>query len=168
MLTLAKEELPACDAPGAAPVRAVGAWGAVAVPPNSPQSRRLTQMWLWEVDGKAYGLFIGNLATSGAHIPFQFAKQLHGSRIAENRWELYPSDQDKYKYERPFRLALDDGSAHLSGPFSLLRSDDEIVLEPTEVISHPKIALIPLRDRDRFSAYFETVLFDLNLPWTAP
>ena len=125
-------------------------------------------MWLWEVDGKAYGLFIGNLGTSGTRIPFQFAKQLHGSRIAENRWELHPSDEDKYKYERPFRLALENGSAHLSGPFSLLRSEDEVVLDPKEVISHPKISLIPLRDRERFISYFESVLFNLNLPWTAP
>jgi hypothetical protein len=167
-LTLAKEELPPCDASAAPPVHVVGAWGKVAPPRNSPQTRRLTQIWLWEIDGKAYGLFLGNLATSGTYVAFQFVKQLHGTRIAEKRWELHPSDEDKYKYDRPFRLTLEDGRAHLSGPSSLLRSDDEIVLDPKEVISHPKIALIPLRDRNLFSAYFDNVLFDLNIPWTAP
>jgi hypothetical protein len=43
-----------------------------------------------------------------------------------------------------------------------------VVLDSQEVVSHPKIALAPVWDRERFEAYFDSVLFNLNIPWTAP
>ena len=167
-LTLAKTVLPRCNGVPAGPVRMVGAWGEVSTPPYSPQYRRLTQIWLWEVDGEARALLLSNLAASGTQIPFQFAQQLGGKREGENRWELHRADEVQYKSERPLLLTVEGLRARLSGPASLLRSDGELVLEPAEVISHPKIALVPLRDRERFLAYFDNVLFNLNVPWTAP
>jgi len=167
-LTLAKTVLPRCNVASAGPVHMVGAWGEISRPPYSPQYRRLTQIWLWEVDGDARALLLSNLAASGTQIPFQFALQLRGKRDAENRWELHRAGEDKYKSERPLLVTVEEGRARLSGPASLLRSDGELALEPAEVISHPKIALVPLRDRERFLAYFDNVLFNLNVPWTAP
>ncbi|HXJ38141.1 MAG TPA: hypothetical protein VNH18_02615, partial [Bryobacteraceae bacterium] len=60
-LELTQREVPLCAAPVSPQVRFVGAWGAVASYPNSPRSRRLVQIWLWDTDGAARGLFLGNL-----------------------------------------------------------------------------------------------------------
>jgi hypothetical protein len=41
-----------------------------------------------------------------------------------------------------------------------------MLLDPQEIVSHPRIALAPVSDRDRFARYFDSVFFNLNLPWT--
>jgi hypothetical protein len=63
-------------------------WGTVAPYPNSPQTRRLVQIWLWGTVGAARGLSLGNLGTSGMQIPFMFARRMKGTRRAENQWYL--------------------------------------------------------------------------------
>ena len=62
-----------------------------------------------------------------------------------------------------------NGRARVTGPQTLLRtSRGEVLLEPQEVVSHPKIVLVPVRDRERFEANSDNVLFNLNIPGTAP
>lgn len=168
VLSLARKDLPPCQTPAAAPVHFIGAWSAVATPPGSPQTRRLSQIWLWEADGEARALFHGGLATSGTHLAFAFAQQLRGIRRGANDWELRLPDQPEYRDLAPFRFRIVDNRARLSGPSGLLRSPEEVTLEPGEFVSHPKIALAPLGDRARFLAYFDAVFFNLNIPWTAP
>jgi hypothetical protein len=39
-----------------------------------------------------------------------------------------------------------------------------MVLDPGEVVTHPKIALAPVRDAALFERYFDTVFLNLNIP----
>jgi len=65
-------------------------------------------------------------------------------------------------------FTLANGKARVTGPATLFGAGDEMMLDPQEVVSHPKIALAPVQDGARFGAYFENVFFNLNLPWTVP
>ena len=55
----------------------------------------------------------------------------------------------------------------LHGASDLLRSLQDVTLHPAEIITHPKIAVAPVRDAALFASYFDTVFFNLNIPWTA-
>ena len=165
-LTMAKTELPQCEAPVAPPVHFVGAWGNVEPEQNS---RRLNQIWLWEAGETARGLYLSQTASSGMRIEFTFVKRLRGSRRAENQWDLQVINDGDDKTEQTLIFTLVDGRARLTGPATLLRTTSgEVLLDPQEVVSHPRIALVPIGDRERFAAYFDNVLFNLNVPWTAP
>jgi hypothetical protein len=166
VLNLMKAALPQCEAPVAPPVHFVGAWGAVVPDGNS---RRLNQIWLWESGGKAWGVFLGQVAASGMRIEFTFIKRLLGSRRADDQWDLRVIKEGDDKTDQALTLTLINGQARVIGPQTLLRTPrGEVVLDSQEVVSHPKIALAPVRDRERFEAYFDSVLFNLNIPWTAP
>jgi len=167
-LELAQRDVPLCAAPVSPQVRFVGAWGAVASYPKSPRSRRLVQIWLWDTDGAARGLFLGNLGTSGMRIPFMFARQMTGTRRGENQWELGFVKQGDEMPKDVISFTLADGKARVRGPATLFDSTGEMMLEPQEVVSHPKISLAPVQDGARFAAYFDNVFFNLNMPWTAP
>jgi hypothetical protein len=167
-LVLAQRDVPLCAAPVAPQVRFVGAWGTVASYPNSPQTRRLVQIWLWDTGGAARGLFLGNLGTSGMQIPFMFARQLKGTRRAENQWELRFAGKGDDASKDGFRFTLADGKARVLGPATLFGAGGEMMLDPQELVSHPKIALAPVQDGARFAAYFDNVFFNLNVPWTVP
>ena len=164
VLTLAKTELAPCATPVVPPVRLVGAWGSATPVANSPQFRRLIQIWLWDTDGTARGLFLGDLAPSGMRRDFTFAKQMRGSRRGENEWELRAAEEGG-ETAQSLIVALVNGRARVTGSTRLLGSS-EVVLDPQEVVSHPKIALVPLCDGDRFALYFDNVLFNLSVPWT--
>jgi hypothetical protein len=159
LLTLKKTELPPCELPGAPPVRFVGAWGAASPEPNNV--RRLTQIWLWDIDGMARGLLLTDLATSGMRRDFVFARPLRGMRRAENQWEM--KVDGKKSSLPPFLFALSGGQARITGSGGTSR-----VLEPKEYASHPKITMAPVYDRERFARYFDNVFSNLNVPWTAP
>jgi hypothetical protein len=167
-LNLEAVDVAACDVPQNPPVRFGGAWGAVTTPKTSPQTRLLTQVWIWEMNGDARGLFLGNLVGTGIRIDYTFIQRLRGTRRAENEWELYLDDKTQIQDKQPFLLKVKDGHARLTRPFPSIRSHEEVLLDPLEVVSHPKIALVPVGDRDRFLAYFDSVFFNLNIPWTAP
>ena len=167
-LVLAQRGVPRCEPPAAPQVRFVGAWGIVAPYPNSPQTRRLVQIWLWDTSGVARGLFLGNLGTSGMHIPFMFARQMQGTRRAENEWDLRFVNKGDDASKDGFSFMLADGKARVMGPATLFGTTGEMMLDPQEVVSHPKIALAPVQDGARFAAYFDNVFFNLNVPWTAP
>ena len=165
LLSLKKTELPLCEAPVEAPVRFVGAWGAVAADPSAPEVRRLTQIWLWDTDGVARGLLLRDLATSGMRRDFVFVSRLRGSRRAENQWELKIEGEEA---EPPFTFTLSGEGARIAGSANTFRSSGEVFLEPKEFAKHPKIAMAPVRDGERFLLYFDNVFFNLNVPWTAP
>ncbi len=167
-LELAQKELPPCAATVAPQVRFVGAWGTVAGDPNSPRSRRLVQIWLWDTGGVARGLFLGNLGTSGMKIPFMFARQMTGTRRGENQWELRFVSRGDEASKDVMSFMLANGKARVTGPATLFGSTGEMTLDPQEAVSHPKIALAPVQDGARFAAYFDNVFFNLNVPWTAP
>jgi len=168
VLTLAKSELPACAATGTTPVHFAGAWGAAAPYPGSPKTRRLVQIWLWEIGDSARGLLLDDLASSGMNRPFVFARHLQGSRRAATQWELRVVNREGNRKAETFTLTLDDARATVAGSTILFGPSNEMVLEPGEIVSHPKIALTPLFDRDRFTLYFDSVFFNLNVPWTVP
>jgi len=165
LLTLKKTELPLCEAPREAQVRFVGAWGAVVTDPSAPEVRRLTQIWLWDTDGAARGLLLRDLATSGMRRDFVFASRLRGSRRVENQWELKIEGEEAAP---PFTFTLSGGRARIAGSANTFRPSGEVFLEPKEFASHPKIAMAPVRDGERFLLYFDNVFFNVNVPWTAP
>ncbi|MBZ5590936.1 MAG: hypothetical protein LAP39_01770 [Acidobacteriia bacterium] len=165
LLTLKKIELPLCEAPAAAAVRFVGAWGAATPELNGPQFRHLTQIWLWDTDGTARGLLLTDLAPSGMQRDYSFTRLLRGNRRAENQWELRADGEPA---EPPFIFTLSDGRARITGSESMFRPSGDVLLEPKEFASHPKIAMAPVRDRARFALYFDNVFFNLNVPWTVP
>jgi hypothetical protein len=167
-LVLVQKEIPPCQPLASPQVRFVGAWGIVAPYPNSPRTRRLVQIWLWDTGGSARGLFLGNLGTSGMEIPFMFARQLKGTRRAENQWELRFAGKGDDASKDGFSFMLADGKARVAGPATLFGPAGEMMLDPQEVVSHPKIALAPVLDGSRFAAYFDNVFFNLNVPWTVP
>ena len=167
-LMLAQRDVPPCQPPASPEVRFVGAWGMVASYPNSPQTRRLVQIWLWDTGGAARGLFLGKLGTSGMQIPFMFARQLKGTRRAENQWDLRFAGKGDDASKDGFSFMLANGKARVAGPATLFGAGGEMMLDPQEVVSHPKIALAPVQDGARFAAYFDNVFFNLNVPWTVP
>ena len=158
--------VPPCKVVSNPPVRFVGAWGAAAPLPNSPQTKRLAQVWLWDTDGTARGLFAGTLATTGANVPFLFTRLLEGKRRSENEWDLRVVDRDA-RTSPAFTFTLSGGRARAAGSSMLFGSTGEMLLDRQEVVSHPRIALAPVSDRDRFARYFDNVFFNLNVPWTA-
>ena len=164
VLTLKKVELQPCEAPAAQPVRYAGAWGAATPEPNGV--RRLTQIWLWDTDGStARGLLLRDLARSGMRREYVFVKPVRGRRHAENQWELKVEGEST---EPPFTFTLSDGEARITGSADMFRPSGEVLLEPKEFASDPKIAMAPVRDRARFELYFNNVFFNLNVPWTVP
>lgn len=167
VLTLAKSALPAC-ATATTPVHFAGAWGAAAPYPGSPQTRRLVQIWLWETGDSARGLLLNDLASSGMSRPFVFARHLEGSRRTTGQWSLRVVNREKNQKAESFSLTVRNYRATVAGSAILFGPTNEMVLEPGEIVSHPKITLIPLFDRDRFMLYFDNVFFNLNVPWTVP
>src|SRR5262249_33724206 len=157
VLTLTKAELPACEPHSATPVRFIGAWGSIAPTKDSPNYRRLTQIWLWEIDGTARALLLRDIAPSGMRRDFTFVQQLQGKRRSDQEWDLASIDQHGKQESAPLIFTLVDGGASLDGA----------PLDPQEVVSHPKIALAPIKNRVRFLDYFDNVFFNLKVPWTA-
>jgi len=165
-LDLTQAGVPPCAVPPNPPVRLVGAWGAAEAQANSPQTKRLAQIWLWDMDGSARGLFAGTLATIGTNVPFLFARRLEGKRRAENEWDLRVVERDGVENSQAFTFTLAGGHARVAGSSLLFGPTGEMLLDPQEIVSHPRIALAPVSDRDRFARYFDSVFFNLNLPWT--
>jgi hypothetical protein len=126
------------------------------------------QIWLWEIGDSVRGLLLDDLASSGMSRPFLFARHLEGSRRAAGQWDLRLVNREGNQKAETFTLTPGDGQATVAGSTILFGPSNEIVLEPGEIVSHPKIALIPLFDRDRFTLYFDNVFFNLNVPWTVP
>jgi hypothetical protein len=132
LLTLAKPEPPACEEPPDPPVRFLGAWGNPAA-----------QVWLWETDREARGLYIAGIRPQG----LMFVKRVLGRRVSGNTWNL-----------GEFTLTIAGGAARASGaPFG------DVTLENRETVSDPRISLTPVYDRARFEEYFDNVFDNLIL-----
>src|SRR5207249_12229025 len=106
----------------------------------------------------------GDLGTSGVQIPITFARRKQGTRRAENEWHPRFVNKGDDASKDGFSFMLPDGKARVLGPATLFGTPGEMMLDPQEVVSHPKIALAPVQDGARFAAYFDNVFFNLNVP----
>ena len=59
-------------------------------------------------------------------------------------------NREKNQKAESFSLTVRNYRATVAGSAILFGPTNEMVLEPGEIVSHPKITLIPLFDRDRF------------------
>lgn len=139
LYTLRRVELGSCPAPANSPVHFLGAWGSFVEKP--------TQLWLWETQGRGYALILTP--------PSNSVQRFTGTRNAQGAWQLRALDSDN-----PEGASTRIEAGHLN----LSRGASEMVLDPGEVVTHPKIALAPVRDAALFERYFDTVFLNLNIP----
>jgi hypothetical protein len=66
---------------------------------------------------------------------------------------------------QPLSVTIAGGQMKLHGTPDLLRGSQDVTLHPAEILTHPKIALAPVRDAALFPSYFDTVLLNLEIPW---
>ena len=107
------------------------------------------------------------LGDIGTDVPFLFARRLEAQMARRER--MGPA-RGGARWRREFpgvhlhtgRRARSRG--RLEPP---VRTHGEMLLDPQEIVSHPRIALaLRLWIADRFARYFDNVFFNLNLPWT--
>lgn len=165
-LELAQARLPRCVFPPDPRVRFVGAWGAAAPQPNSPRTKRLAQIWLWDMDGAARGLIVGAVATIGTEVPFLLARALEGESRSGNAWDLRVVDRNGVQANEAFTFTLAGGHVRVAGSKTLFGPAGEMLLDAKEIVWDPRIALAPVSDRGRFGYYFDNVFVNLNVPWT--
>ncbi len=65
-------------------------------------------------------------------------------------------------------MTIDGESAQVSGPPASVGPSGEATLQKQEILTDPRIELVPVRDSALFERYLDTALFNLNLSWTAP
>jgi len=162
---LRRVELGSCPAVIDPPVHFLGAWGSLVADPPESRSLQMTQIWLWEAQGKGYALLNADIVRVGAYQSFNFAMRLTGTRDAQGVWQLRSLDGDHPG--QPLSVTIAGDQMQLHGASDLLRSLQDVTLHPAEIITHPKIAVAPVRDAALFASYFDTVFFNLNIPWTA-
>jgi hypothetical protein len=161
---LRRIELGACPASIDPPVHFLGAWGSLVADPPGSAYLRLTQIWFWESQGRGYALIDADNTRTNVHRFFNFPRRYTGTRDAQGAWHLRSVDEDNPG--QTISVTVAGELMRLSGAPGLPRSSREVTLHPAEVITHPKIALVPVRDAALFERYFNTVLFNLNIPWT--
>jgi hypothetical protein len=144
----------------------VGAWGAAAPQPNSPRTKRLAQIWLWDMDGAARGLIVAAVATIGTEVPFLLARALEGESRSGNAWDLRVVDRNGVGANESFTFTLAGGHVRVAGSKTLFGQAGEMLLDAKEVVWDARIALAPVSDRGRFGYYFDNVFVNLNVPWT--
>ena len=166
ILSTARIELPKCEPESKPAVTYVGAWGAIATEPSG--ARRLLQIWLWaENSEQGRGVLINSFATSGARNDFVFLKHFHATRTDGDTWKLV-LEAPEVSTPTTLTMAIDGDSARVSGSQFFVGASGEATLEKGEVISDPRIELVPVRDAALFERYVDSALFNLNLTWTAP
>ena len=109
-------------------------------------------------------MLVANAAKRGTDPPLNFAQRLTGTRDAQGVWHLRSLDGDHPGQALSVAIAGDQMQLH--GAINLLRGQEEATLHPAEVITHPKIAVAPVRDTALFASYFDTVFLNLEIPWT--
>ena len=162
--TLRRVDLGSCPAPVNPPVHFLGAWASLEEVPSGSATLELRRVWLWGAQGKGYALLAADAAQRGADPPLNFAQRLTGTRDAQGVWQLRSLDGDRPG--QVLSVAIDGSRMQLHGTPDLLRSSLDVTLHPTEIITHPKIALAPVRDAALFASYFDTVLLNLEISWT--
>ena len=161
LYTLRRVELGSCPTPLNSPVTFLGAWRSPVSDAPGAQDRRLTQVWFWETQGKGYALIAADPAGLGIDSPFNFARRFTGTRDPEGTWQLRAVDQEDAPKTASVTIA--EGHMRLSAPGDLLGAKHEVVLDRIEIITHPKIALAPVRDAALFESYFRNVFFNLDI-----
>jgi len=162
--TLRRAELGPCPATGDPPVHFLGAWGSLVSNPPGSTYRVLTQVWLWETQGKGYALIACDSGDRGVYRPFNFVQRFTGVRNAEGVWQL--RSEPPVDRAETVSVTIVEGRLRLGVTTDRLRGAREAVLDPADIITHPKIALVPVRDAALFERYFNSVLYNLKVPWT--
>jgi hypothetical protein len=167
VLRLERATLPACDsAPGA--VHSLGVYARVFSTKSTPPLRQLVQLWLWETAERVRGLLLVAEGYAGDKTQFNFVKPLEGSRNGESGWTLEVIDLQGQRTATSLAIAVGYDQIAISGDAVRFRTEEDTRLPPQQLVNHPKIALIPLRDEANFTRYFDNVLHNLSVPWVVP
>jgi hypothetical protein len=166
ILSAQRTGLPNCQAPSDPPVTYLGGWGEVGTDPSG--TRRLLQIWLWaEKSGQARGVLANAVSSSGIRRDFIFLKHFHATRKDGDRWNLAIEEPDS-SVPATLTMTIEGESARVSGPQTFVGPSGEATLQKQEVVTDPRIELVPVRDSALFERYLDTALFNLDLSWTAP
>ena len=166
ILSLQRKELAPCQAVENPPITFLGPWGEIAAGPSG--SSRLLQIWLWsENSTQGRGVLVSDLAPSGLRRSFIFLRPFRARLIDRNRWSVRTEETDGAQ-TASLTITFDGSSAHVTGPANMLGPDEAASLERKEVVTDPRIELVPTRDRALFERYLDDALFNLDLSWTAP
>ena len=166
ILSTERTDLPNCQAQSNPPVTNLGAWGEVAADPSGAQ--RLLQIWLWsDNSGQGKGVLADAVSSSGLHRDFIFLKHFRATRVDSDKWNLILDDREA-STPTSLTMTIDSQRARVSGPSLLVGPSGEAILEKKEVVTDPRIELVPVRDSALFDRYLDSALFNLDLSWTAP
>jgi hypothetical protein len=165
VLRLEREELRACTAEENAPVQFVGAWSKIEQ--FGSENRHLDQIWLWRSRDTAWGLVFKSDGVRGVEKGNNSLERYRGKALGSNEYELLPYS----KRGGPGAQDISVSGLHISvsdkgARIKHLWGGVPDLLDGGEMISHPKIRLVPIRDSDRFAAYFDTVLESVDVLWT--
>ncbi|MDB5108437.1 MAG: hypothetical protein JWM69_1378, partial [Candidatus Binatus sp.] len=168
ILGLERKILPRCEDPTNPSVRYVGAFGAI-IPTTSTAStsRRLIQIWMWQISNEVRGVLLHDYAPAGMKRDFVFVQPFRGTETGPNRWDVR---LDEGSGDDAARLAIiiGDKSARILGPETIVGPGGEATCPAGEIVTNPRIELVPVRDRVLFVSYFDKALFNLNIPWIVP
>lgn len=166
ILTMERKELPPCQTPANPPVTYVGPWGEIAIDPSG--TRRLLQIWLWAEDsGHGRGVLLNDVASSGMHREFIFLKHFRATRSDGDRWILVLEEPEAAE-ATSLTMTIDGQNARVLGPANFVGPKGEAILDKKEIVTDPRIELVPLHDQSLFERYLDSALFNLDLSWTAP
>ena len=162
VLQLEREELRECPAEQNAPVHFVGAFSKVE--PFGPENFHLVQIWLWRSEGAAWGLLFNSEGARGLERKFNFLTRYKGRVTRADEYQLSPYS----KRDQPGELVVSVSAkgARMERLAGAGVGEQGLMLDGGEQVSHPRVRLIPVRDSDRFAAYFDTVLDLVDVPWT--
>jgi hypothetical protein len=104
---------------------------------------------------------------AGTRNDFIFLKYFHATRIDDDKWNLGIEEPD-LSVPASLTMTIEGESARVSGPQTLVGPSGEATLQKQEVVTDPRIELVPIRDSALFERYLDTALFNLDLSWTAP
>ncbi len=166
VLSMQRTELPNCPAMSDPPVTYLGGWGEVATDPSG--TSRLLQIWLWaEKSGSARGVLANAVSSTGIRNDFIFLKYFHATRMDNDKWNLAIEEPDSTA-PTSLTMTISGDGARVSGPQTFVGPSGEAILQKKEIVSDPRIEVVPVRDSALFERYLDTALFNLDLSWTAP
>ena len=166
ILSTERTELANCQAPLNPPVTNLGAWGEIATGPSG--TRRLLQIWLWaENSGQGKGVLLSDVSSSGMRRDFIFLKHFRATRLDGDKWNLVLDEPD-VSMAASLTMTIAGDHARVSGPETFVGPSGEAILDKKEIVTDPRIELVPVRDSALFERYLDAALFNLDLSWTAP
>ena len=157
LLQLTREQLRACPVAADPPVRFIGVWSATR--PLGAQHMELAQLWLWTSNTEAWAMLVDSNGVRGQERRFNFVKRFRG-KAADDVYELRPYSNLDGNSSITITVRGDSVQLNLSEPPKVLTLD-----KPAQ-LTNPKIRLAPTYDIDRFTAYFDSVLRLVDIPWT--